>query len=263
MDGTRQTDATRKLGRTPARKPPKIAEVVASQLRGRIVRGELQPGEALPGEAAMMLHYGVSRQTLREALRVLESESLLSISRGVNGGPRVLESSTDMVTRQFGLVLQRQGTTLDDVFEARLVIEPEAVRLLTQHAYQHAPATLRECITAQETVIDDDEALAHATVRFHESLVELSGNQTLSLMLKTINGVFEKHISTVSLLAAGKVDTTKNKRLGLRAQSRLADLIESGDAEQAAAYWHTHLQAIGKILLRTHGPTRVVDVLES
>src|SRR6476661_7873987 len=68
---------------------PKMAELVAAQLRRKIVRGELAEGEALPAESALMAEFAVSRPTLREAFRVLESESLISIRRGARGGARV------------------------------------------------------------------------------------------------------------------------------------------------------------------------------
>src|SRR5580704_2051753 len=68
---------------------PKTAELVAAELRRKIVRGELAEGDALPSEAALMADFAVSRPTLREAFRVLESESLISIRRGARGGARV------------------------------------------------------------------------------------------------------------------------------------------------------------------------------
>ena len=67
-------------------KVPKTAELVATQLRNQIVRGDLREGDALPPEAALMAQFGVSRPTLREAFRVLESEALISVRRGARGG---------------------------------------------------------------------------------------------------------------------------------------------------------------------------------
>jgi GntR family transcriptional regulator, transcriptional repressor for pyruvate dehydrogenase complex len=250
------------LGGSHRLRAQKTAELVATQLRNRIIRGELKAGDALPGETALMIHFSISRQTLREALRVLESESLLSIRRGVNGGPHVLPPDPELVSRHFGRVLQHQGTTLADVFEARKLIEPRAVRLLTERAAQRAPPVLRRIIDEELAVIDDHAAFAHATIRFHEALIELSGNQTLQLMLRTIDGVFEKHISLVTLTASRLGDTTRDKQLGLRAQRRLVQLIELGDAAGAEAFWQTNLDTMGKVILRQHSFERVVDVLD-
>ena len=97
---------------------PKTAELVASQLRRRIVRGELAEGAALPPESTLMEQFGVSRPTLREAFRVLESESLISVRRGAHGGARVHVPNGDVAARYAALVLEHRGTTLADLFTA-------------------------------------------------------------------------------------------------------------------------------------------------
>src|ERR1700729_4182654 len=85
---------------------PKTAELVAAELRRKIVRGELAEGDALPSEAALMADFAVSRPTLREAFRVLESESLISIRRGARGGARVQVPNGNVAASYAGLVLE-------------------------------------------------------------------------------------------------------------------------------------------------------------
>ena len=97
---------------------PKAAELVAAQLRGQIVRGVLGEGDALPPEHELMQRFGVSRPTLREALRVLEGESLLSIQRGAHGGARIHTPDGDAAARYAGLALQFRGATVADVYRA-------------------------------------------------------------------------------------------------------------------------------------------------
>src|SRR3954469_23872896 len=98
---------------------PKMAELVAQRLRRQIVRGELTEGDALPSEAELMTQFGVSRPTLREAFRVLESEGLIRVRRGAHGGARVQTPNGDIAARYAGLVLEFRGTTLEDVYDAR------------------------------------------------------------------------------------------------------------------------------------------------
>src|SRR3979409_278065 len=105
---------------TPVR-VPKTAELVASNLRGQIVRGELKEGDALPPESALMEHFGVSRPTLREAFRVLESEALISVRRGAHGGARVHVPNGDVAARYAALVLEYRGTDLADIHTARTI----------------------------------------------------------------------------------------------------------------------------------------------
>ncbi|WP_343232204.1 GntR family transcriptional regulator [Mycolicibacterium sp. CBMA 361] len=81
-------------------KIPKASELVAANLRRRIITGDLKPGELLPNEATLMVEFGVSRPTLREAFRILESEAIITVLRGAHGGGRVLEPD-GAVSRQY------------------------------------------------------------------------------------------------------------------------------------------------------------------
>src|ERR1700694_5272232 len=98
---------------------PKTAELIAIQLRRRIARRELSEGDALPPESQLMDQFGVSRPILREAFRILESESLIEVRRGVRGGARVRLPDPRTVARYTALLLQLKGTTLGDVLDAR------------------------------------------------------------------------------------------------------------------------------------------------
>src|SRR6266513_4730852 len=102
---------------------PKTAELVASHLRRQIVRGELKEGDALPPESALMEHFGVSRPTLREAFRVLESEALITVRRGSRGGARVRLPTVDVVARYAGLVLEHRGASVADLSTAKAILE--------------------------------------------------------------------------------------------------------------------------------------------
>src|SRR5438094_705925 len=82
------------------------AVLVAGHIRGQIVRGELEEDDALPSEAALMQRFKISRPTLREAFRILESEGLIDVRRGARGGARVRVPDHDVVARYAGLVLQ-------------------------------------------------------------------------------------------------------------------------------------------------------------
>ena len=77
-------------GEAPRRiRVPKTSEIVANHIRGQIVRGELREGDSLPPEGQLMTSFGISRPTLREAFRILEAESLISVVRGSRSGARV------------------------------------------------------------------------------------------------------------------------------------------------------------------------------
>src|SRR5882672_227305 len=118
-------------GETPGRHP-KAAEMVAAELRRQIITGQLKPGDKLHPENVLQEEFAISRPTLREALRLLESESLITISRGKHGGARVSSIDLGAAARQVAVYLQIEGATLQDVWLARTIIEPPAVGLLAE-----------------------------------------------------------------------------------------------------------------------------------
>src|SRR6201988_5538666 len=109
---------------------PKTAELVAQTLRRMIVDGQLKDGDFLPYEAELMDHFQVSRPSLREAVRVLESDRLVEVRRGSRTGARVRVPGPEIVARPAGLLLELSGATIADVMVARAGIEPMAARVL-------------------------------------------------------------------------------------------------------------------------------------
>ena len=168
----------------PPIKALKKSELIARELRNQIIRGDIDEGGSLPAEAELMEQFGISRPTLREALRILESDSLITIQRGAQGGAVACKPGPDLAAKHFGLVLQTQDTTVADVFRARQLIEPPAVRLVVEEAHKKAPALLGDIVEQQQLAIDKrDIALArHYTTRFHEGIIRLTGNNTLLLI---------------------------------------------------------------------------------
>src|SRR5258705_4678952 len=100
---------------TPA---PKAASLIAAQIRKQIVMGELAEGDALPSEAEMVKRLGVSRPTLRQAFRILETEHLIAVQRGSRGGGTVFRPSAKLASRYLSDLLRYRANTLGDVLKA-------------------------------------------------------------------------------------------------------------------------------------------------
>lgn len=241
---------------------PKAAELVARQLRGRIIRGELKEGDTLAPEAELVAMFGVSRPTLREAVRVLESEGLISISRGARGGARVHSPDIGIATKHFGLVLQARGTPLIDVYKVRLVIEPAAARVVAAAGGKEAAPILRACLHDVRDAIDNDAAYGSAWGRFHIRLIEQTGIQTLILMAEMVVGLIVKHLESVAVNAGRQIDNAPGKRKALHAAEKLVDLIEQGDADGAETYWREHLTITEKVARRWQPGERVIDLVD-
>src|SRR5829696_9213425 len=166
-------------------------EVVAERLRRQIVRGELKIGERLPPEEELTLTFGIARTTLREALRVLESQGLIAIRRGRGGGPVVTAPETAPLAQALAMSLQLQAATIGDLDEARQLLESQIVMRLAKEHTDDDLETLRviakEAARAAEAT--DRGAFGLAATEFHRTLGERSRNltmSTLSLLLQQL-----------------------------------------------------------------------------
>jgi DNA-binding FadR family transcriptional regulator len=229
---------------------PKTAELVAGHIRRQIVTRQLPDGAALPTETSLMEEFGISRPTLREAFRILESEGLITVRRGARGGARVQEPSTEVAAIYAGLVLQHRNTTVADVLKARVIVESPAARMLAERP-NRATIVKRLREELEDYAVDPEDF--HL---FNQLMVELTGNQTLMLMVAILEGI--------SRAAALKysTDQAEGDRLSRRAlvtRRKLIDLIEAGDADAAEELYRKHLSEAGDVLAGGNSKT-VVDL---
>ncbi len=237
---------------------PKTAELVAANLRRRIVRGELAEGEALPPESQLMEQFGVSRPTLREAFRVLEAESLITVRRGSRGGARVHAPDVGVAARYAGLLLQMQGVKVSDVYQARIVIEPPAARMLAGRVSAGDLDALQEVLDTELAAVDDPVKHGLVAMRFHERVVDLAGNATLAVLSGMLHEIIEGHIAAATSLRRTSDDGPA--RAAHRAHQKLLELLRAGNGEEAERFWRVHLVAAGEPLLAEFGGRAVVDL---
>jgi DNA-binding FadR family transcriptional regulator len=223
---------------------PKTAELIAARIRQRIARGQLADGDALPSELQLMDEFGVSRPILREAIRILESESLIEVRRGVRGGARVHLPDPGPIACYASLLLQIQGATLADVLDARLAIEPTTARMVAERRSPVVLEKLRACHDDELRTTSDVRARAAACARFHNTLVESSGNSTLNLLIGVLNTIIDHHHALIAARLSREWAGFRGPYLHLivEAHGRLLQLIEAGEAEAAEQLWREHMQ---------------------
>jgi DNA-binding FadR family transcriptional regulator len=244
-------------GRVLQRKKP---QQIADELRALIVSGQLGEGDSLGREPELVERFGVSRPSLREALRILEAEGLITVGRGVLGGVFVHEPDRRMTARTAALVLQARNVSLADVYDARSMLEPLSVRVVAEsRARRSSAAELRRLTAEQEKVIEDPDAFGIANAQFHERLVALAGNQTLSIMAEMLDEVVVRAVTAVSKIGS-RSDSLAIRRRGIRSQRRLAALIDAGDAAEAEAHWRSHMAVVGRVMLGQDATT-VIDLI--
>ena len=222
---------------------PKAAELVARRLRSEIVRGETPVGEPLASEKDLMERFGVSRPTLRAAVRILETEGLVEVRRGSRGGTWVCAPSIDVTARRAGAFLQYHRATVDDVHRARALVEPPAVALLAARRDPRHVAQLRATLDEQAAAFDDAALVRTIGQRFHAEIVELAGNQTLIVFSSMLQEVID--IQTARAQAYRRERGVERAAPVLHAEhQRTLELIAAGAADEAEQHWRTHLEHV-------------------
>lgn len=227
---------------------PKASELVADAIRSQIAAGELVSGAVLPNETELMGEYAVARQTIREALRVLETEGLIEVQRGAGGGARVRAPDIAAASRHCALLLQLRGATVADVYEVRSMLEPTAARLAAERAPRRAAQVLEEVIAAEEEIIAGATSLQDHALRFQAALVELAGNPALELLVRLLQDL----VSRQGVVPRPKVEDDA-RRLGLRrrliqAQRDVTAAIRDGRGEDAERLWRRYLTGLAASL---------------
>ncbi len=243
---------------------PKTAELVARQIRNAIIRGEIGEGDTLPPEMQLIADFKVSRPTLREAIRILESEGLLDVARGARGGASVRPPDHRILARAAGVALQAMGATIGDLYEMRTLIEPPAARLVAERNAEVGARILREHLEKELATVENSVAASAAIAQFHRLMIEQSGNVTLITIALALQNLVERHLDLAQARESAQ-DAAQQKRrlrLGFKSHARLIELIEAGDGPGAEAHWRDHMVAAGRFWLGGIGPASILDLLE-
>jgi GntR family transcriptional regulator, transcriptional repressor for pyruvate dehydrogenase complex len=235
---------------------PKTAELIAGRIRSQIVRHELEPGVTLPTESDLMIQFGVSRPTLREAFRILEAESLINVRRGVGGGALVTTPDVAIGARYVGLLLQLDGATIADVYEARMALEPICAQMLAARGRLEDVQDLEETIAEVAKLIDaspngvpEAHAWSQKTYDFHELIVKGSGNKTLAIQGQLLQEVVAMHYAATVMDKFPENTRPQRFRRVLLSFRKLAELVAAGDSDGAREHWLRHMQTAAKTLL--------------
>jgi GntR family transcriptional repressor for pyruvate dehydrogenase complex len=248
--------AQKRSGSRTREKPQQIAD----ELRSLIIAGELVEGDSLGHEPDLVERFGVSRPSLREALRILEAEGFITVVRGVRGGVVVHQPSERMTARTAAMVLQARNVSLADVFEARALVEPLAARTIAgSRRRKSIVKELTGLVDEEEAALEDPEAFGVANAAFHERLVALAGNQTLSIVAEMLNEIVARAVTAVSQ-GSDTPSTLAVRRRGIRSQHRLLKLLAAGEGAEAEEHWRTHMTVVAKVMLGQESAT-VVDLL--
>jgi GntR family transcriptional repressor for pyruvate dehydrogenase complex len=229
--------------RPSARAGDAVARVVA-RLEERVF-GAAEPGEQLPSEGELAAEYGVSRLTVREAVKTLQARGLVEIHRGRR--PRVAFPDSRPIGDFFAAAIRRDPRRLFDLLEVRRALEVQIAALAARHAGRADLAALQGALDGMRALASrDPDAIHEADLAFHEALAAASGNQLLSFLIEAMEGP----------LRAGRMRSLRGHlaRGGTVADvidqhAAILDRIGARDAAGAARAMTEHLASTAKDLL--------------
>jgi DNA-binding FadR family transcriptional regulator len=212
--------------------PTRAYEQLVATIRTMVLSGELAPGERLAPEAALAERFGVSRPTVREALRVLQESGYLE-----RPSPKILvvrHHSEEPAFREMTHALRRRNVTFRSLHEALLLLEPELTRLAAEHRDDEDLATLDDLLAGQRAAVGDPASWCALDEQFHLALAEASGNAPLILARTPLSAIVIP--TTRQFVHSERVATAATDF-----HERMLDEVRAGDGEAAAFVTRRHV----------------------
>jgi GntR family transcriptional regulator, transcriptional repressor for pyruvate dehydrogenase complex len=216
---------------------PKASDVLASRLRDLIISGNFAPGDFLPSERELVTESKLSRTSVRDALRVLESDGLISTKVGRTGGSMVTLPGRASVARSVELFVRTHGVRLESLLECRVAVEPTLARLAARH---RTKAQLDEMSSLHDRFmgsVDEVSSYKRINLEWHLAVARTSGNEPLIALMEAISTPIREaqdyqHVTTPELRSAA-----------VKAHAAILKAIRDKDEEAAFKRMERHVSA--------------------
>jgi DNA-binding FadR family transcriptional regulator len=228
---------------------------VARMLLNLIIESDLKPGSSFGTEAEILERMNVSRPTLREGLRVLESQGVLSLRPGPRGGIIVAQPNVDVIAHAMSVYLRLNNVPFVEILKARMAIEPALVRGTAVHGTDKDFEEMEETIRMMEAPDCTDQAIYNENRKFHTVIARASANPVLEVFW-----------ATISILASGEADqirySKKNRAHIIKAHKQILEACRRHDPDAAQRAMSDHLGELDDLLRSRFGerltePTRI------
>jgi DNA-binding FadR family transcriptional regulator len=215
-------------------RPRKTAALLAQRIVGEITDRGLEPGTPLPSEREMLEEYAVARGTLRESLRFLEMQGVITIRTGPGGGPVVSRPASRHLASTIAMMLQLEQVAFRSIVEARVVLEPELARRAAGSATDDQVQQLRASVARMREAIDDEDVFIGENDLFHGVIAEAAGNPVFSMVITSLTWICDGTPLGVEYSHDARVAVAKE-------HARIQRAIEAHDPDRAAAAMAVHI----------------------
>ncbi len=217
-----------------ALRPQKTAVLVAQRIVADIERTGKTVGDRLPPEKAMLAEYQVGRGTLRESLRFLEIQGLISLKPGPGGGPVVEQPSGAGLAITLALLLQFDHAPYRDITEARRALEPLMAELAATRMTGEQLAALRDNVTRTQASIGNEAEFLAINQEFHDIIANGSGNSLFHYLIDAMTGILDGSIVGIGYPEVGQTAIQQ-------AHERILLALEARDGRAAAEAMSAHI----------------------
>jgi len=214
----------------------RVSQAIVDQVKMLLREGRLKPGDRLPSERELCERFGVSRVTVREALRVLEAGGLIDIRVGAHGGAFVTTPTSQQIGEGLADLLNLSPLTALQVTEARQVFELGIVPLVVERASEEDIAALRELVKLHQTALESGEYTMAMSADFHTRVAAATHNPAIEMLVQSFHGPL-----LMSLLEAQVVAPLMGHK-GTEEHAAFIDAIAARDADNATKIMREHLQ---------------------
>lgn len=225
---------------------PKASDILANRLRDSILSDDVKEGSALPSERDLVLQLGASRTTVREALRILELEGLISVKPGPKGGATVRRPTYQQVSRSLALLLRAERVSFVQLLEARRIVEGDCARLAAQNATADDRQLLDDSVEAMEAALNDYPAFFAENIKFHHLLSAATHNFIMRVFMRSVREIVYERIVRVDL-------TLEQRQAGVKACRAIVEAIGQKDSDLAERRAVKHIRAFEDHLASVYG----------
>jgi len=216
---------------------------IVTQIERAIFGGDLSAGDRLQSERELAEQFGVSRITVRDALRVLEARGLIRVKVGAMGGAFVADANTDRVAESISTLIRLKRMTLSELAEARKVVEAATAELAAQRADAAAVSRLQQNVDRARPLLREPITHADASMDFHVELARAARNEVLEA---TVEAYRELLVPSIRDLR-----DEKSGRATQKAHEEIVEAVRRHDSEGAREVMLTHLADFEKRLRRS------------
>jgi GntR family transcriptional repressor for pyruvate dehydrogenase complex len=215
-------------------RPPKTSMLVARRIMRDVVREGLKPGDLLRSEREMLEKYETGRATLRESLRLLEFQGVISIKPGFGGGPVLLAPDASHLSSTVILLMQLKEAPFRTIVEVRSALEPVISSLAATRITSESLDALATTISDMHSSVGDQQVFLDANKRFHDVISQSSGNPLFGYIIESLLGIMDG--------AAIGIDYPLRRRSGiLLAHENIYEALKASDTQASESLMRTHI----------------------